>query len=326
MNPKPKLDLDSKNRDAYDDLIVSIEAKEAALSILIAVCDDLYLREEIIAEYELELQSSFRSFRVTLSRGEPSLTAAISQLLEKEEYLRQGGKAIITVTGIEQLYFLRLDGDRSEREIFLGYLQWTREALRQFSHPIILWVTNQILIDLIKKAPDFWSWRDGVFRFASQSEKLVISNNYYISSIYVNSANEELFDYELADCESSDWDEEDIDMMDELLDWDEENPYFLPIEDLEKLIQQKEQQQEKDTSLATLYSRLGEVYLRRLNIGESQDDRAEQNLAIDYLSKAIELNKKLGLNRDLANNLNNLALVYSSQGRYAEAERLHLQA
>lgn len=293
-------DDDKQNLDAYDDLIVSIQAKEHDLSLLIAVGDDLNFREEIISQYETELQPDFRPYRVTLARGEPSLRAAISQLVENEEYLRQGGKAVITVTGVEQLYFLNLGEERSEQEIFFGYLQWTREALREFPYPIILWVTNQILSNLIKKAPDFWSWRTGVFHFVSRKKNTVSSKELEPIRFLLSESN--------------------------LSGFDDDNPYFLPIEDLKQFIKQKEQEGVRDSSLATLYFSLANIYRRRLEKGEFQDYKTEQDLAIEYLSKAIELQQELGLQTDLVISLNNLAYIYNSQGRCSEAEPLYLQS
>jgi tetratricopeptide (TPR) repeat protein len=161
-------------------------------------------------------------------------------------------------------------------------------------------VTNQILSELIKKAPDFWSWREGVFRFVQTKEK--IFSNPYPGTKFIN-----LEDKQWSNLKS-------------------EDPYFLPIEELEKLIQYKERQQERDASLAALYSRIGDGYQRRLDLSESQDYLAEQQIAIDYFSKAIDLNRQLGLDLDLANNLNKLANLYSSQGRWSEAEPLYLEA
>ncbi|NJM70582.1 MAG: tetratricopeptide repeat protein [Scytonema sp. RU_4_4] len=291
---------DEENQDAYDDLIVSIEAKEQGLNLLIGVCDDANFRDRIISHYEAELQPRFRSYRVTLARGEPSLKAAINQLVEKEEYLRQHNPAVITVTGAEQLYFLRLGEERSEQEKFFGYLQWTREALREFPYAIVLWVTHQILVELSQKAPDFWSWRNGVFRFVCKKTNAVPGR--------------EIEPIRFA-------------FSDELASTDDDNPYFLPIEDLQKLIEKIEQERGvKDASLATLYSRLGQIYQRRLERSEAQDYKKEQDLAIKYLSKAAELQKELGLETDLATSLNNLAYLYDSQGRYSEAEPLCQQA
>nr|WP_232224256.1 tetratricopeptide repeat protein [Mastigocladopsis repens] len=292
---------DEENQDAYDDLIVSIEAKERGLNLLIGVCDDANFRDRIIAQYEAELQQTFRPYRVTLARCEPSLKAAINQLVEQEEYLRQHNPAVITVTGAEQLYFLKLGNERSEQEIFFGYLQWTREALREFPYAIVLWVTHQILVNLSQKAPDFWSWRNGVFRFVSKKTNSVPGRD--VAMLRLNT----LDDTELASI-------------------DEDNPYFLPIEDLQQLIQQIEQQGAKNASLATLYSRLGDIYKTRLDWAKAQDYKKEQDLAVKYYSKAAELQKELGLERDLATSLNNLALLYDSQGRYSEAEPLYQQA
>ncbi|MBD2346757.1 tetratricopeptide repeat protein [Anabaena subtropica] len=291
---------DAENRDAYDDLMVSIEAKAHRLNLLIAVCDDASFRDEIIGQYEAELQPEIRCYRVKLARGEPSLTAAISQLVRNEEYLRQHHPAVITVTGAEQLYFLKLENERSEQEIFFGYLQWTREALREFPFAIVLWVTNQILGDLLKKAPDFWSWRNGVFRFVSR-RKNTISGRELEPIRFVFSDNE-------------------------FSSFDDDNDYLLPIEDLQRFIQDIEHRGIKDATLATLYFTLGDIYRKRLNRGECQDYKQEQELGIEYLSKAVELQQQLGLEKDLATSLNNLAGLYYSQGSYDQAEPLFLQA
>lgn len=168
MIDKISSDVEINNEDIYDDLLVSIEASTGMLSLLIAVCNDSNFREQTITKYESELSLDIRPFRLTIPRIKPSLKAALIQLVENEEYLQNSGKAVITVTGTEQLYSQRFGLERSEQEVFFGYLQWTREALQNFPCPIILWVTNQMLIDLSKKAPDFWSWRKGVFRFISE--------------------------------------------------------------------------------------------------------------------------------------------------------------
>jgi len=289
------------NEISYEDLLVSIEASEERLSLLIAVCDDSNYRDRIIERYEAELQPDIRPYQVTLARGEPSLRAAIAELVQADEYLRNGGRAVLTVTGAEKLYFLKLGAERSEQEIFFGYLQWTREGLREFPFPIVLWVTNQILIYLMKKAPDFWSWRKGVFHFDSKKTVTISSQEIAPLRLFMNDG--------------------------DLLSTDDKDPYFLPLEDLQQLIQQIEQQRgTKDPSLATLYFGMGQIYRRRLERGEFQDYQTEQALAIEYFRKAVALLEKLGLKAELTTSLNNLAELYDLQGRYSEAEPLYLQA
>ena len=301
MVTKSSLNPDEQNQDAYDDLIVSIEAGEGKLSLLIAVCDNGTFRDEIIAKYETELQPHFRHYRTTLTRGEPSLNAAINNLVEQEEYLRNSQPAVITVTGVQKLFFLKLGEEQSEQEKFFGYLQWTREALREYPFAIVLWVTNQLLVNLIKKAPDFWSWRSGVFHFVSKAKNFVDVRE--LEPIRLTFQGTELDDF------------------------DDDKSYSLSVEDLQRLIGLIERESGKeDKKLATLYVELADIYRRRLDRGEAGDYRKEQSLAVKYYSKAIELQQQLGLEEALAHSLNNLAALYDSQGRYEQAEPLYIQA
>jgi tetratricopeptide (TPR) repeat protein len=292
---------DVQNERSYEDLLVSIEANKDKLNLLIGACDDGNLRDEIIQRYEAELEPDIRRYRVVLERGEPSLRAAIEEVVKNDQYLQQGGRAVLTVTGAEQLFVLKLGAQRSEQEIFFGYLQWTREALREFPYSIVVWITHQIERNLSKQAPDFWSWRKGVFRFWSRKKAALPAREIAPFSWALEDEN--------------------------LLSTDDDEQYFLPLEDLKALIQQIEEKRgEKDPSLATLYERMGQIYDQRLERGEFQDYQQELALAIEYFSKAADLQKELGLEEDFASTLTNLALLYYSQGRYDQAEPLYLQA
>ena len=72
------------------------------------------------------------------------------------------------------------------------------------------------------------------------------------------------------------------------------NNFLLPVEDLRTLIVQTEQRKPQDPLLPTLYAQLGRIYAQRLERGESQNYREEEAIAIEYLEKAIELQKALG--------------------------------
>ena len=300
-NQNKNLNPEEKNQDAFDDLIVSIEAGAGKFNLLIGVCDNADFWNKIIDRYETELKPHFCTYRVTLDEQEPNLKAAIQQLLENEECLEQFQPAVITVTGAEKLLFLRLGEEQSAQEKFFGYLQWTREALGKFPFAIVLWVTHQLMINLMKKAPDFWSWRNGVFRFVSHTKNVISAREVEAIRFALTST--------------------------ELENFNSDNDYFLPIEDLQRLIQQIEQQSEiKDAKLASLYITLANIYKQRLDRGETQDYQQELDLAIKYTYKALELQKELGLEEDVASSLNNLAYLYRSQGRYSEAEPLYIQA
>ena len=67
--------------------------------------------------------------------------------------------------GGDELLGVRLQQPKSAQERFFFSVQWTREGLRDFQLPIVLWVTEAVAQGLAQQAPDFWSWRGGVFEF-----------------------------------------------------------------------------------------------------------------------------------------------------------------
>ena len=289
--------LNNQNQDNYENLLVSIEAGKDILNLLIAVCDDSDCRDRLIADYEAELEPDIRRYRVELARGEPSLRSAIANLVEQEAYLQQRGKAVITVTGVEKLRFFKQFGEsRSEQEVFFGYLQWTREAMREFPFSIVLWVTRQIEILISNESPDFWGWRKGVFRFDTKKTAAVPKTEF------------EPFRSLVAED-------------------DREPPSLIPLEDLQDLIARTEQKKGlQDPSLASLYASMGKIYNRRIESGECENFQDEYELAIEYFKKAIALQQELDVEAELSSSLNYLAELYKSQGRYSEAEPLYLQA
>jgi len=289
--------LDAENLEAYEDLLVTIEASQGVFSVLIAVCDNGQFRDELITRLDTELQPDICCYRLSLIRGEPSLKMTILQKMQTDDYLREGGRSVVMVTGAEQLYFLQLGEEKSEQDAFFGYLQWTREALPEFRFPIVLWVTTQLLTQMERKAPDFWGWRKGVFRFESRQ------------TAAVKSAQLESFQPILA--------EMGLAIEDDIL---------LPLADLQALIAQTEQKRPDDPLLATLYNQMGRLYAGRAERGEMIDYQQEQETAIGYFRKAIDLQAGSDQEEDFANSLSWLAYLYESQGRYPEAEPLSLQA
>jgi hypothetical protein len=149
------------NQETYDRLIVSLEAGIGSLQIFLAVCDGDDQKAEIIRRYEQELSPSIQSYQVYLDSLEPSLRQAVADTVSSFE------NTIVTVLGAESLGFLEQDEPIKK---FLGYLQWTREALRELHLPIILWIPTNILKLIAKKSPDFWSWCNGIFQFQIESK------------------------------------------------------------------------------------------------------------------------------------------------------------
>ena len=283
MNTLTSLSVAQTNEKTYNKLLVSLEAGLGMLQIFIAVCDNDRQRKEIIANYECELASIAHTYRVYLDPQEPSLRLAISQQVTVRE------NAIATVTGTEGL------SERGESlEKFFGYLQWTREGLREFKMPIVLWIPARIFAQLAKQAPDFYSWRNGIFQF--QPEPSLVTNE--------PSGNRGI-DPTTNDSSSS----------------------LFSVEQLESsLAQGIEQWGENSRNLEPLYSQLGHLYASRVESRKSEDREREYALAHEYLHKAIALQTQFKQEESLARSLYSLARLYYYNREYEKAEVLYRQA
>jgi tetratricopeptide (TPR) repeat protein len=314
-----------QNEVNFLDLLVAIETSNKHLSLLLAVCDRDRLRSSLTERYEQELASEgIKSYRVTIDRQEPSLFAAINQLVEAEPYLQTGNPAVITVEGVASLSSFASEGERSPVDKFLGYLQWTREGMRQFAFPIVIWVTEHIHNEISRKSQDFYSWRQGVFFFESIQEEPIVPID--VEPI------------DLQDPESDDLD--------------------LPIDELLVYIAQREATGQEDASLTTFYKLLAKAYERDNQIEQAIATwqkainlQEKLNLSLELIASLNSLGilyfqqgryaiaepifeKGLQLTREMlgdhhpnvATSLNNLAELYRSQGRYEEAEPLYLEA
>ncbi|MBD2161203.1 tetratricopeptide repeat protein [Limnothrix sp. FACHB-1083] len=256
------------------------------LQVLLARCDHDRQRLAWIERYESELAGQAQPLRARLDAQDPSLHRAVSLALA------EAGSALpslVTVLGAESL---GLTGPEPI-EKFLGYLQWTREALRELALPIVLWLPSQVWPELPKKAPDFWSWRDGVFLFAVVAQETANSSEIRPDRL-------------------------------ELLPSDIADPVGLSIADLEASLAAAEAEL-GPTSLAVadLLRQLGDRYADRYKAGRGTGEAIP---AEDYFQRAIAIYDTQEPSKNLATSLNNLAALYYSQGQYEAAEPLYRRA
>ena len=286
--------LSAENEYALEGLLAGIDANENRLGIFVAVCDDPQLKQEIIERYEQELKPTFRCYRLMLDREEPRLKGLIAEQVAADDDLQPGDMAVMTILGSERLFSLRLGEERSQQEKFFGYLQWTREGLRDYPFAIVLWVTYQMQAQLARKAPDFWSWRQDVVRFISPKQNEIPANRLVLG---------DSFD----------------------LDLPEAGGNGLPADDLEALIADTERQNPQSAMLASLHTQAGEARARRLKSGAVKDYREEINNAVEHLETARRMQASSEQTAQDANRLAWLASLYESQGQYEKAESLYLQ-
>jgi tetratricopeptide (TPR) repeat protein len=289
------IEVKQSNEDNFDSLMAVIEASLGMLALLIVSCEQRAFREEIIERYETELSPEISCYRVQLDQQEPSLRAALAALVEQNAGLDQA-QIVVTVMGISELIDIRLKEreEKSPLERFFGYLQWTREGLRAFPFPIILWVTPAILKRISLAAPDFWSWRTGVFRFVATETVEVAAGKDDLQMIFT--------------------------------DQEGEMNQTLPIAELEKQIRQIQAKNANSPALAILYDRLGEAYRDKIRSGNSKNLQVDIDQAITSFQQAIELQRKLNLKSDLGNTLIRLGHLYYDLSQYQQAEIFYQQA
>jgi len=279
------VDDQSINEDSYDGLVSLIEASQGVLSLLIASCKPGDFQTQIINRYEAELAPHIPSYRVVLNQKEPSLRAALEQLVnDRPELKAPHASAAITVTGTEALRDSVSQADsnhQSELSRFFGYLQWTREGLREFPFPIVLWVTPNILTRLSLEAPDFWSWRSGVFRFVSPAvPETGVVNTTGESSLLI----------------------------------EPESKLSLPLDELLEQVENLEKQARETPALATLYNRVANAYANRVKTRQAQDYSQEIDRAIHFFEKSLALQEKLNLRQAQSDTLLQLGDIYSDLG------------
>jgi tetratricopeptide (TPR) repeat protein len=292
--------ITAANEKSYESLISLIENNQNLMSLIIVSCDDLTLRQEIIGRYEREARlEDIQAKRIVLGT-EPSLKAGLVKLELPAE-----ARVVVTVTGSEWLLRVktRASDAQSDLQKFFGYLQWTREGLRKFQYPIVLWITSTILMEISRKAPDFWSWRKAVLRFTSDADNPVLPVNREDSSVPVNEA------FTSARVDRNDDD------------------FIPPPAEILSEISQLAARDPKSANLATLYAKLAEIYTKRIARGEATDLEEEKQQAIDAYHQAIDRYRALNKKSALANTLNKFGVFLDKNiSRYKEAIDFHQQS
>jgi tetratricopeptide (TPR) repeat protein len=285
------------NQHSLRRLVLSVQAGLHKLNLLIAICDNPRYRDELIRTYEAELiAQGVACFQVRLDRQQPSLKQCLLDWQAHTPNWQPQNPTLLTVNGGDELLGIRLQQAKSAQERFFFSVQWTREGLREFQFPIVLWVSEAIAQGLAQQAPDFWSWRGGVFEFEQP--------------LTLRESDRSL---ELRPLEAT----------------EPGSPLAEPAQ-LEQQIVALEAEDAHSPLLASLYESLGKTYAQRLEQGIAVYYPQETEKAIAAFQAAIAHRETSQQGSEmspsdlalLATSLNNLAGLYKSQGRYAEAEPL----
>ncbi|PZV08685.1 MAG: hypothetical protein DCF32_04225 [Leptolyngbya sp.] len=313
----PHADLPPLNDREYRKLLLTLTLNSQQLDLLVAITDDRNLQDQLITAYEADLRDQgIAPLRARLDPKRPSLRATLEELVAQTPALQAGEPAVVTVLNAGELLGVRLSDEKSEQEKFFFSLQWTREALRNFAFPIVLWLPDAVATRLAQQAPDFWSWRGGVFEFLAEVRVPEQGGMVPVPTREVGT---------------------------------EAAGSLMAIEDLQQQIAQLEQTAPESPLLITLYNNLGKAYSDKYNyqqalelhekalaLAETKTDPAEQakslrNLgdalrdcgrpfqATDYYQQALSKYRELGARKDEEKTLNRLGLAFEDLGQYPQA-------
>jgi tetratricopeptide (TPR) repeat protein len=284
VNTENAPDLNS-NEDSYAGLVSMIDLSQGMMVLIIASCPSEVFRDELIERYETELSENILSYRVKLDRLEPSLRAALEKLVNEQPELNQPKvSAVISVTGANHLMSIpvREEETNSALDRFFGYLQWTREGLREFPFPTVLWVTPKILKQLGTKAPDFWSWRGGVFQFGAPPP-INVDGYFNLSLLKAD-----------------------------------KRPNDLPLDELLESISQLEKQNKVSPALANLFDLVGQICASSIIVNDSEMAITYFNQAIT-IQKALNLRlNAIGTSQRLADLYYKLGQLQEAENLYRE--------
>ncbi len=321
----PPADLSPLNEREYRKLLLSLTLNAQRLDLLIAITDDRNLQEQILNAYEADLKAQgIAPLRARLDPKRPSLRATLEELAAQTPALQNGEPAVVTVLNAGELLGVRLDDEKSEQEKFFFSLQWTREALREFAFPIVLWLPDAVATRLAQQAPDFWSWRGGVFEFVAEAR--------------VPAVGREMLAMPMRDVTEP------------------REKSSVAIADLQQQIAQLEQTAPESPLLITLYNNLGKAYSGQyeykqalelyekaralaksksdpageasalLNLGDGLNSCGRPFQALDYYQQALEKYRKLGNYQGEADTLRRSGNAYYFLGQYLQAIEYYQQS
>ena len=273
-------ELEYDDERNYQRLVTALEASQGILNLLIAVCDDEASQRQVTERYEAELrEQGVFCAHLRVNHKQPSLRLALEQVVAQQP-AAMAGEAALTVEGVDGLLSLRLSGEQSQQDRFFGYLQWTREALLEFKFPIVVWMGESVVDRLAERAPDFWSWRGGVFWFEGRPQAERVSKG----DGYATQQQPQVYQFQSRG---------------------EQRKGALSVEELLRLIESVEAQQGEDAPLlSSLYGQLGEAYDNRGGSG------AERHFAIEAYEAAVASQRRQGLREELAKSLYRLGKLY----------------
>ncbi|NEO33026.1 MAG: hypothetical protein F6K36_21900, partial [Symploca sp. SIO3C6] len=156
MHDSLSVDFNASNQSSFQQLKWTIEMHEGQFVLILARCNYLRLRSLLVKQ--LHDQSPVTIREIHLDRSVNTLYTTIVNTLTQEQ------PSAVMVLDLELV---------SNLEALLTSTNQVREEFRKnFAFPLVLWVNDQILQQLIRLVPDFKSWARTI-NFSLATEELI---------------------------------------------------------------------------------------------------------------------------------------------------------
>lgn len=266
-----------------------------------ARCNTVALRNELTAALKAKLHKPVIELALN-PENDVFIDAQLAELLSNAS-----DDAVVFVYDLEKLFYLK------DRHV-IQELNWRRGFYGRSNHPIVFWLPEFLLTEIVNEAPDFADWRSGLYEFSlSQSERLSLMDSTW------QSANENFV---------------------EQLTLSEKQRWIVNIENLlAELAGQEASKTQGDllNRLGRLYHSIGD-YERALscllkalrtrqdigdkhgegevlnNISQIYDAKGDYDTALQYLEQSLHITQYIGDKPGESAALNNISLIYKAKG------------
>lgn len=162
VNDAAAQQISGLNQKTYARLKMSLRLN-LRRQIFLAVCDDLELRNHLVANLQTELAPRFVSLNLNLS--DPNPMAQVTQWLAQRGQELGAGQPTsamgFQVLGVEHL----TRQPASVQKRFLTHLQAIEYYLPTLECTVLLWLPRPWLRSVRQSAPTFWDWHTALFEF-----------------------------------------------------------------------------------------------------------------------------------------------------------------
>ena len=248
---------------------------------------------------------------------ETYLRSADDTLVDLDLRQSQPVKVLNAISNLKDNEVASVHGLHAQPEV-VGQLNWGRERLTDANKRIVLWLNPEESKDLLRRAPDFWRFRNRHLVLAPSSEnedRNYTPQPYYYSILSLSNLSAEAKRDRIAALEE---------LLETVLDPKSSRAQTLrdnvaqlhweigQYEHTIKYLQQALQISREIGDRQGEGSHLGNLGIAYSNVGEVQK-------AIEHYQQALQISREIGDRQGEGNSLGNLGIAYSNLGKVEEA-------